>query len=199
MRKTSRLVWQCLSDGFLITTTKALLEFRQTVHLCHCHPAKVHTRMPFLAEEGRTASLTSIVGSWFSARGLLPPASTRHWAWLAIPKSLDGVFIATKIIFLQVSQANEWRSFQYSMRNLMVAIPGGDCVDLDSTIKKKCLVALCRALLHPEKFWGENFFEHSGYESCLKLPELPRNHISGGGGVLPRTNRPLDNWTDDNA
>ena len=64
--------------------------------------------------------------------------------------------------------------------------------------KLECLVALCRALLHPQlinkfwvkKFWGEKifwiFFPEN--KSCLKLPELPRSHISRG----PATDRQPD-------
>ncbi len=65
-------------------------------------------------------------------------------------------------------------------------------------LKLECLVALCRTLLHPQlnrkkyawkKMWKEKIFSEN--KSCLKLPELPRNHVSRGKGVLPQT---PDKW-----
>ena len=44
-----------------------------------------------------------------------------------------------------------------------------------------------------KKNFGIFFFPKN--ESCLKLPELPRNHI-WEGGVLPWTDRPRDDITD---
>ena len=58
--------------------------------------------------------------------------------------------------------------------------------------KLECLAALCRTLFHPqlmrkifgeEKFWVKNFLKKNPFflnESCLKLPQLPRNHVSRG-------------------
>ncbi len=62
--------------------------------------------------------------------------------------------------------------------------------------KLECLVALCRALLHPqlteEKIWDKIFsstkMKVAQKKKCLSCPEI----TFLGGGVLPRMDRQLD-------
>ncbi len=63
--------------------------------------------------------------------------------------------------------------------------------------KLECSVALCLALLHPQlkkNLKKKNLKKKSENESCLKLPELPRNHISRRWGSC---HGQPDGWTDD--
>ncbi len=74
--------------------------------------------------------------------------------------------------------------------------------------KLECLVALCCTLLHPQNLSTQDGMKHTFFsqnDSCLKLPELPTNHVSGGGvgvgvgvggvGILPRTDNRMDDTT----
>ena len=55
----------------------------------------------------------------------------------------------------------------------------------DPSKKLECLVALCRALLHPqlieEKIWVKKNLKK---KSCWKLPKLPENVMGGGGPAM---------------
>ncbi len=51
----------------------------------------------------------------------------------------------------------------------------------------KKLKVRSKKILGEKKIWMKKHFEkknktNSENESCLKLPELPRNHVWGGGG-----------------